>query len=86
MADEPQVEDLHFTERWVLTVRSWPQRTSFGLDWLKQPHVNRATIRGDVVTFTLDNGTASYRLRRDLPRRGGSVVADLIDGTLDGEG
>lgn len=85
MSDEPEVEALHFTSRVVKTVERWPARISIDPDWFRHPHVDKATVDGDTVTFAADNGTGVYRLRHDLPRHGRAIVADLVEGDTPGK-
>lgn len=81
MNDEQiEIRPLHFTRRTVLTVDTWPERTTVTEDWLKQAHQYGATVEGDEVRFAIGNGESVYRLRRDLPRRGKGIVAELVEG------
>jgi hypothetical protein len=75
---EPTVEPINFTQHVVLTVPSWPARTSFGERLLTHPHQYHATVDGDTVAFDVFNGASVYVLRRDLPLDGENVVADLV--------
>jgi hypothetical protein len=80
--EEPTVRPIHWTQHVLFAVEgAWPERTSFGPDFLKHPHTRHAAIDGDAVTFRTGNGHAVYRLRRDLPQDGENVVADLVEGT-----
>ena len=81
MMDDEQVAPmpLHITQRVVLTVDAWPERTAFDPDALQQPHRLGLTVDGDTITVTVANGTATYRIRRDLSTET-TTVADLVDG------
>jgi hypothetical protein len=81
MSDEQiEVIPLHFVQHVAITADEWPQRTTFSEEWLRQPYLNGATVAGDTVRFSIGNGEAEYRLRRDLPPFGGGIVADLVEG------
>jgi hypothetical protein len=75
----PVSKPIAFTQHVSLTVDEWPERTHLKRDWLLNPHVYGATVDGDIVTFTIGNGTARYQLRREYETRAG-IVADLIEG------
>jgi hypothetical protein len=79
--EELQAIPLSFTQHTVYIVNSWPARTSFGERLLTHPHQFHATLDGDTVTFDVFNGGAAYTLRRDLPRDGENIVADLVEGS-----
>lgn len=76
------ITPIHFEQHTVHTVESWPERTSFTDEWLTMAHAHSATYDTDLVTFKVFNGKATYRLRRDLPRQGPAIVADLLDGNV----
>lgn len=78
---QPPITPIARTQHIVFTVPHWPERTAFTEDWLTMAHVNSATVDGDLVTFDVFNGGATYRLRRDLPREGPAIVADLVPDT-----
>ena len=84
MSDEPEIqpEPIRFTQHVVLTVDRWPPRVAVTDDFLRNAHVQKATHdrEADTVTFNVDNGTATYRIRRDLPKQGRAWVADLVSG------
>jgi hypothetical protein len=77
---DDEIMPLRFVMFKALCVEQWPPRTAFTEAWLtthRPPHVS---VDGDVVTVTAHNGISTYRLRRDLPRFGGGIVADLETG------
>lgn len=84
MTDDPEIqpEPIMFTLHQVLVVERWPQRVAFSDDFLRNAHVQKATVDGDTITLTVDNGQAVYHLRRDLPRHGCGIVADLVEGDV----
>jgi hypothetical protein len=80
MSDEIEIRPLYFVQYVTITADEWPQRTAFSEEWLAQPYLNGAVVDGDTVRFTIGNGEAEYRLRRDLPPYGSGIVADLVEG------
>ena len=82
--EEPQVEPLRFVQTQVLITESWPQRTALTPEWMRYAHVHKATVAGDTITIRASNGTAIYKLRRDLPMHGDGIVADLQEGDAPG--
>ena len=82
MSDEPEIQAIHFTQAVVLTVQSWPARTAFTDEFLRNAHVQKATHdrEADTVTIHASNGTATCRIRRDLPKQGRAWVAYLVEG------
>lgn len=71
---------LQFTQRLVLTIDAWPARVAFSQYLLDNPHLQYLTIDGDTVTIKAANGTAVYRLRRDIEHDHG-IVAELVEGS-----
>ena len=82
MSDEQPIPvSIRFVQQVVLVVDEWPALTSFSEEWLERyAHVNHAMVEGDTVTFKIGNGIAAYQLRRDLPRYGDGIVAELVSG------
>lgn len=78
--DDVEIRPIHFEQYAAVVVRDWPERTSFDPALLDHLHRHRATVEGDTVTIKANNGTATYRLRYDLPRDGQGIVADRVDG------
>lgn len=79
--EQQEPQPIRFTQVVALIVDTWPAVTSFTEAWLastvNMPHV---AVDGDTVTFTVANGGAVYRLRRDLDPIGGAIRAELEEG------
>lgn len=76
MPDE--ITPIHIVMQSLPTVEEWPARTSFDLEALDRHRY--ATVDGDMVTFAVQNGTATYRLLHDEPKDGNRTVAELVAG------
>jgi hypothetical protein len=82
---EPEIEPIHVVQTMVLSVARWPLRTAFPETFFRQAYLSGAEVDGDVVVFTVGNGAATYRVRRDLPLSMLGVLADLVESEVDGQ-
>lgn len=78
--DAPEIEPLQLEQHVLHIVKRWPKRTSFMPTFLAAPHVYGGTLEGDVLTLTMFNGSASYRLTGE-EQPNGAKVAELVDGS-----
>lgn len=82
--EQAPIESLHFTHHTLMTLDTFPARTAFTESFLLTGFSYGVSAENDVVTVKVANGSASYQLRRDLPRYGrDGIVAELIDGSSD---
>lgn len=80
-------ESIRMEQRTVLLVDAWPQYiTVTDALMARGSHLQKATFdqEADTVTFVAENGTAVYRVRRDLPKQARGWLAELAEGETPG--
>ena len=80
-------ESIRFEQRTVLLVDVWPAYITVTDEFMTRgSHLQKATFdqEADTVTFVAENGTAVYRVRRDLPKQGRGWIAEMVEGDTPG--
>ena len=87
MGDEPITpEVISYEQRVILLIKTWPKWTMLPQDALNHLHIYHAEqdrTDADLIHFIVANGTATYRLRRDLPPHAEGMLAELVTGSAD---
>lgn len=60
----------------------WPPMTILSDELLMRADCNYLGVDGDLITFTVANGVATYRIVERWPT--GVVIAQRVDGTITG--
>ena len=88
MEEDRTPEAISYEQRIIMLVKTWPTWTVLPQDALNHLHIYHAEqdrVDADLIHFIVANGTATYRLRRDLSPHADGILAELVTGSADTE-